>query len=73
MTERMLSQRQVAGILGVTTRTIRNWERLGMFPQGARFGRGPGSVVRYCATDVEKFINQALRGKKGKGRKDAEK
>jgi len=53
----MLSQKVVAGMMGVCTKTIRNWENIGRFPTGARIhGKGCGKTVRYPADDVERIV-----------------
>jgi excisionase family DNA binding protein len=46
----LLSRREVAGILGVTTTTIYRWDR-----EGVLEGQRIGGVVRYRREDVERL------------------
>jgi len=72
---KLLTQKQVAALLGVTVRTVRNWERRGIFPSGARVhGRGRGKLVRYVSDDVARVLSEWVNaGKLGTKRKRKEK
>lgn len=49
----MLSRKEVANVMGVTTRTIYNWVERGKFPPPAMiFGR-----PRWKATDIEEYVS----------------
>ncbi len=50
----LLSTAQLAGELGVTAGTLRNWRTAGRGPRGARIG----GRVRYRRADVDTWIAQ---------------
>ena len=51
-TARLITRAEFASLLGMSIRTLENWERQGYGPTPVRFGR----AVRYGADDVMTFI-----------------
>ncbi len=51
--ERMRARSEVAGMLGVTEKTLREWERARRGTEVVRFSR---KVARYPADSVSRFI-----------------
>ena len=53
----LLTERQVARILGVSVRTVQGWRLRGGGPRYYKLGRS----VRYSRSDVEEFLRRQLR------------
>lgn len=51
---KLLNRKEVANILGVCTRTIRNWEQVGRLACVKVSPR----CIRYRSQDVEKLVNE---------------
>ena len=56
--ELLLTSKQVASVLGITTKTLRSWEALGIFPEGSRIN---ARVVRWHIDEVESWIEARKR------------
>jgi excisionase family DNA binding protein len=50
---RLLTAREVAGVLGVSTETVLRWTRAGKLPAI----RLPGGAIRYRAEDVDAWLD----------------
>lgn len=55
------TQAETAGFLGVTRRTLNNWQRSGYGPKPIRDGDRPGSRLLYDRAQVEAFAAGALK------------
>jgi predicted DNA-binding transcriptional regulator AlpA len=51
---RLLNERDVATLLGVSLATVRRWRLLGRGPRATKVG----TSVRYKPADIEEFLNQ---------------
>ncbi len=51
--ERMRTRAEVAGLLGVSEKTLREWERAGTGPEVVRFSP---KVARYPSDAVARFV-----------------
>ena len=51
-----LTERDLAGMLKVSTATLRAWRYLGKGPRFVRYGR----IVRYRQSDVDTFIRENI-------------
>jgi transcriptional regulator with XRE-family HTH domain len=56
-----LSQVETAALLGVTRRTLNNWQRSGFGPQPVREGQLPGARLLYDRAEVEAFAAGAAK------------
>jgi excisionase family DNA binding protein len=52
----LLTQRQVAELLGITTRTLYAWVQAKSFPPPLRLGTATRPRLRWRSADVEAFI-----------------
>lgn len=50
-----LTQIEAAGLIGVSRRTLNNWQRSGYGPRPTRDGNLPGSRLLYDRAQVEAF------------------
>lgn len=50
--ERMLTEREVASLLGVSHRTVQDWRRRGVGPPFWKMGRS----VRYATSDLQQWL-----------------
>jgi len=53
---KMLSQKELAARLGVTPRTIRNWERRVKMHSRYSTGHGRGHKVLYCEDEIKRWL-----------------
>jgi prophage regulatory protein len=63
--ERILSQKDVESLLGVTRQTIRNMERAGRFPKRIRLGEGPQSRMGWIESEVMDWLEAIKRQNRG--------
>lgn len=72
-----LSQKELAEAIGVTNRTVRNWEAEGRFPKQhdlyAKLASTLGCTVEYLMSEDAEFVTQAEEEYGYRGRKSAEK
>jgi excisionase family DNA binding protein len=61
MTERLLTAREAASILGVATGTLLDWFEVGRVP-GFKLGDGKAAPVRFRASELERWIEECRRG-----------
>lgn len=54
----LMCEREVASVLGISTRTLQQWRFRGVHLTYVKVGR----LVRYRRADVEKYIVSRLRG-----------
>jgi hypothetical protein len=54
----LLTEAEVAPLLGVSPATLRSWRCRGIGPTYVKMGRGTKSPVRYNRVDLEQFIVQ---------------
>jgi predicted DNA-binding transcriptional regulator AlpA len=54
----LLTEHEVAPMLGVSPATLRSWRCRGIGPPYVKLGRGPKSPVRYNRGDIEQYIAQ---------------
>ena len=52
---------EVAALLGISPRTLRQWIKDGRFPAPLRFGYPSKPCLRFCKLEVEQFIAAAAR------------
>lgn len=55
-TSRALTEREVAGLLGLSVATLRAWRHRGQGPRFLRLGR----AVRYLPADLETFVRASV-------------
>lgn len=55
-----LNQGEVAALLGISRRTLNNWQRSGYGPTPVREGERPGARLLYDRADVEAFAAGAV-------------
>ena len=55
-TSRALTEREVAGLLGLSVATLRAWRHRGQGPRYLRLGR----AVRYLPADLETFVRASV-------------
>ena len=58
MTERLVSARELAGLLGLSTATVLDWFEADRLP-GFKLG---GRAVRFRASEVEAWLEESRRG-----------
>ena len=51
----LLDAKRVAELLGISTRTLRNWVRRGFFPQPVRLGPS-GRLLRWPPTELVRYL-----------------
>jgi predicted DNA-binding transcriptional regulator AlpA len=51
----LLDAKRVAELLGISTRTLRNWVRRGFFPQPVRLGP-TGRLLRWPPTELVRYL-----------------
>jgi excisionase family DNA binding protein len=56
--ERLLTARELADMLGVSTETVLRWWRRGELP-GIKL---PGGAVRFRQSDIDRWLEQRARG-----------
>jgi predicted DNA-binding transcriptional regulator AlpA len=54
----LLTDKQVAPLLGLKDSTLRSWRCRGVGPTYVKLGLGPGAACRYAPSDIEAFIVQ---------------
>ena len=52
---RFLNETQLADLIGLSLKTLRNWRNMG---KGPTFRKWEGGAVRYSSADVEKWIQR---------------
>ena len=56
--ERMMTPREVAGLLAISRTTLREWNRKGRGPKPTKVGTGPNGSVRYTREALARFIEE---------------
>jgi predicted DNA-binding transcriptional regulator AlpA len=59
---RFLTREQLAGEIGVSTKTLDNWRVINKGPQFRKFGAGRKAAVRYERADIEAWLASQPRG-----------
>ena len=59
---KLMTPYQVAMKLGVSTRRLANWRKMGKGPNYIKLGDTPQSQVRYLPEDVEQYIKDRSGG-----------
>jgi hypothetical protein len=62
--QKMLTERELAGMLALTVGAIRKWRTVGYGPPAIKIGEGRRGAVRYRYEDVMAFIESRLRAQK---------
>lgn len=57
----LMTSEQLAGLLGITHKTIRRWRQTGDGPRHIKLGTGPKARVRYRTSDVNKWLDSQAR------------
>jgi predicted DNA-binding transcriptional regulator AlpA len=57
----LLDAKRVAQLLGISTRTLRNWVRRGFFPQPVRLGP-TGRLLRWPPTELVRYLKARAEG-----------
>ena len=61
MTERLLTARELAELLGLSPGTVLDWHEAGRIPS-FKLGPGVGGPVRFRASEVEAWLEECRRG-----------
>jgi excisionase family DNA binding protein len=61
VTERLLTARELADLLGLSASTVLDWHEAGRIPS-FKLGAGPGGPVRFRLRDVEAWLEACRRG-----------
>lgn len=62
MTDRILNQKEVCELIGLTRQTVRNLERRGDFPQRISLTPGPRGRKGWHESEVRAWLESRVRG-----------
>ena len=68
--DRLLSDVDVSGLSGISTKTLANWRSMGIGPHFLKLGAGKKGAIRYRLSDINRWLDDCARTNTAGGRPD---